>query len=135
MLSQTSRYALNILGFLARDPAQRVRGEEIARGTGIPSNYLSKILNRLRKQGIVDAAKGWGGGFRLREESLAKPISEILQIFDGVESTERNDCLFGLPHCDASNPCPLHSYWEKIRDIHGTMLRSTTVADLASSEN
>jgi Rrf2 family protein len=133
MLSQTSRYALNILGFLARDPETRVRGEEISRQTGIPANYLSKILNQLRKQGIVDAEKGWGGGFRLRPESLERPISDVLAIFDGVESTDRRDCLFGLPECDSENPCPLHQYWEQIRTIHARMLQSTTVADLATS--
>jgi len=131
MLSRTSRHALNILGYLVRHPDERRRGEEIARATGVPANYLSKILNHLRKEGIVESEKGWGGGFRLRPQARRRPIREILAIFDGPESTKRQDCLFGLPRCDGRNPCPLHHYWERIRDVHARMLSETLVEDLA----
>ena len=78
MVTQTARYALNVLGFLVRAEAERVRSEDIARQTGIPANYLSKILNQLRKQGVVEGEKGWGGGFRIRPEALQRPIGEIV---------------------------------------------------------
>ena len=132
MVSQTTRYALQILGYLAGRGEDRVPGEEIAQATGIPSNYLSKILNQLRKNGMVDSQKGWGGGFTLREEALKHPISDVLAIIEGSEATLRTDCLFGLPSCDCENPCPLHSYWESIRDTYNTMLQEVHVADLAS---
>ena len=131
MLSQTARYAMSILGHLARNPGERVRSEEIARATGIPVNYLSKILNQLRKQGVVDSEKGWGGGFRLRDGAGKLPIRSILVIFDGIESTDPKGCLFGLESCDSENPCPLHPYWERIREAHAEMLDGTTVQDLA----
>lgn len=131
MLSLTARYALNILGYLAREGDRRVRSEEVARATGIPGNYLSKILNQLRKQGIVDSEKGWGGGFRLRPRARRRPIREILTIFDGIDATRREECLFGMAKCDGDAPCPLHPYWERIREVHVQMLKETTVADLA----
>jgi Rrf2 family iron-sulfur cluster assembly transcriptional regulator len=131
MVSQTSRYALHILGFLARNPGRLVRGEEIAAATGIPSNYLSKILSQLRKHGLVDSQKGWGGGFILRESALERPIRDVLQIIEGAEGIQRNDCIFGLPACDANNPCPLHSHWEKIRQTYEEMLGNTRIGDLA----
>jgi Rrf2 family protein len=130
MISRTSQYALQILGFLARESGHRSRSEEIARRTGIPANYLGKILNQLRKQGVVDAEKGWGGGFQLRDEAVGRPIEEILAIFDGVASTRPGECAFGQPECDAAHPCPLHPYWERIRDTYREMLTKTTVADL-----
>lgn len=132
MISQTSRYALNILGFLVRHRDRRTRGEEIARSTGIPANYLSKILNQLRKQGLVDSEKGWGGGFQLRPGAGKHPIGEVLAIFEGVESLARNDCVFGFPTCDEDDPCPLHPYWEKIRAIQTDMLKNTTIQDLGN---
>ena len=132
MISQTSRYALQILGYLVRENGSRSRSEDIAQETGIPANYLSKILNQLRKQGIVEAEKGWGGGFKLRKDALARPIKEILAIFDGVDSTRREDCVFGQPQCDSENPCPLHPYWERIRGTYREMLSQTTVEDLGA---
>jgi Rrf2 family protein len=135
MISQTVRYALNILGFLVRHRGSRVRGEDIAGETGVPANYLSKILNQLRKQGIVEAGKGWGGGFELRTEALERPIQDILVMFEGIERGSRNDCLFGLPQCDATHPCPLHAYWEPIRTRHQQMLTDVRIKDLGTAPN
>jgi len=131
MVSQTTRYALQILGYLAGRRDERVPGDEIADATGIPSNYLSKILNQLRKSGMVDSQKGWGGGFTLRAEALKHPISDVMAIIEGSGATLRNDCLFGLPSCDCENRCPLHPYWESIRETYHTMLNEVHVADLA----
>lgn len=130
MLSRTTRYALRILGFLADRGEGRIRGEEIAKATGIPANYLSKILNQLRKQGIVDSEKGWGGGFELREDARRVPIQRVLAIFDGLDSMTQQECVFGLPRCDADNPCPLHAHWERIRGSVEEMLTETTIGDL-----
>ncbi|MCU0305851.1 MAG: Rrf2 family transcriptional regulator [Thermoanaerobaculales bacterium] len=130
MVSRTTRYALQILGYLAARGEERVAGEEIARATGIPANYLSKILNLLRKNDLVDSQKGWGGGFSLRREALGRPIADVLAAIEGANATVRTECLFGLPSCDCENPCPLHSYWESIRQTYNTMLREVTVGDL-----
>lgn len=132
MVSRTARYALRILGYLAARPGERIPGEQIAGETGVPANYLSKIMNQLRKQGLVDAEKGWGGGFSLRKRTLRRPVREVLAIIDGAESTERRECLFGLPRCDDENPCPLHPYWERIREVYGEMLSEVRVRDLAT---
>jgi len=134
MISQTSRYALRILGYLVSRPGELVRGEEISRATGISANYLSKILNQLRKNGFVESQKGWHGGFKVRGRALSRPIRDILTTIDGVESVDPRDCAFGLAECDLEHPCPLHQHWEQIRGIYTTMLSKTLIADLASSE-
>jgi Rrf2 family iron-sulfur cluster assembly transcriptional regulator len=133
MVSQTARYALHILGFLAGRSGEMVSGDEIAATTGIPANYLSKILNQLRKAGMVESRKGWGGGFRLEPAAAARPIRDVLAAIDGVASTERSDCVFGLPECDPDHPCPLHGYWEQIRSTFDEMLSTNMVGDLAAS--
>ena len=128
MVSQTGKYALRILGYLADHPGQWIQGEQIASQTGIPSNYLSKILNQLRKRGFVLSHKGWGGGFVLNESAGATPISEVLLLFEGTR--DDTECIFGLRKCDAENPCPLHSHWEAIQANYKTMLTGTTISDL-----
>jgi Rrf2 family protein len=133
LISQTSRYALHILGFLVKRRDDLVRGEEIAEATGIPPNYLSKILNQLRKSGIVESRKGWHGGFRLRGRALGRPIRDVLTIIDGKQAVEGQGCAFGLPECDLDNPCPLHHQWERIRRSYVEMLTSTRIRDLASN--
>lgn len=135
MISQTSKYALGILGYLVRADGDRCRSGDIAKQTGIPANYLSKILNQLSKQRIVEGEKGWGGGFKLRREVLDLQISEVLEIFDGKGSAALHDCLFGLPRCDANNPCPLHSRWKRIHELYREMLSETRIKDLGGASS
>lgn len=131
MLSQTSRYALHLLGYLATRPGEQVRGEDAAAATGVPATYIPKILNQLRKAGLVDTKRGWHGGFRLRESAFDRPIRDVLAALDGVDSVERSDCAFGLPQCDESNPCPLHDQWEEVRSRYLEMISETRIRDLA----
>lgn len=131
MVRQTGRYAFRILGFLAAHRGSRVSGERIAAATGIPSNYLSKILNQLSKSGLVTSQKGWGGGFTLKDEALKRPIGDVLTVFQGPDRVPDESCVFGLPACDERNPCPLHQDWLEVRERYRTMLERTTIADLA----
>ena len=128
MISQTGRYALRILGYLADHPGERALGRDIARDTGIPANYLSKILNQLRKAGFVLSQKGWGGGFVLNARASRQPIARVLELFDGRR--DREACIFELKPCDARNPCPLHHRWEPVRTEFDAMLRSVLVRNL-----
>jgi len=134
MVSQTTRYALLILGYLVSREDRLCPGEQIARDTQIPANYLSKILNQLRKSGLVEAQKGWGGGFRVRGEARDRPILDIVAIFEGNQPTGVPSCVFGLPQCDDKNPCPLHPYWSQIKAQFGEMLMTTTVGQLRRAD-
>ncbi|MBM3789213.1 MAG: Rrf2 family transcriptional regulator [Acidobacteria bacterium] len=133
MVSQTGKYALRILGYLAGRPGEWIQGREIAAGTGIPANYLSKILNQLRKRGLVQSQKGWGGGFLLSAESLQVPIAEVVEIIEGPRNDSK--CIFEMKECDSGNPCPLHSSWDRIRGEYDSMLRTTVISDLAGRKD
>ncbi len=130
MVSQTTRYALHILGYLAQNDNALVPGEQIASDIGVPANYLAKILNQLRRAGIVESRKGWGGGFRLLDEARGRPLVDVVRIFEGDKPSCIPSCIFGLPACDDGNPCALHGHWSEIRDSFGAMLRTTTIGEL-----
>ncbi|MBP7799757.1 MAG: Rrf2 family transcriptional regulator [Thermoanaerobaculaceae bacterium] len=128
VISQTARYALRILGLLAAKPERWALGKDIAAETGIPANYLSKILNQLRKRGLVQSQKGWGGGFLVERRTLGTPIGEVVEVFDGKADNGR--CVFELQACDAEHPCPLHHWWDRVRREYQAMLTTVTIGDL-----
>jgi len=128
MVSQTGKYALRILGYLVDHRGEWVQGHAIATETGIPANYLSKILNQLRKHGFVDSQKGWGGGFLLVEDALRVPIGEVLEAIEGPR--DRDMCLLEPRKCDREHPCPLHDRWEYVRGTFEQMLDAVQVGDL-----
>jgi len=131
VISQTGKYALRILGYLADRPSECVLGRDIAAATRIPANYLAKILNQLRKVGHVSSQKGWGGGFTLLERAATVPIAEVLTVFDGRR--EAAACIFELRPCDCTNPCPLHERWAPVRGEYEAMLATVTIGDLRST--
>jgi Rrf2 family iron-sulfur cluster assembly transcriptional regulator len=132
VLSKTARYALRILGYLSERPGEWTQGDSIAAATGVPANYLSKILNQLRKQQVVDSQKGWGGGFTIAEHAGRVPILEVVELFDGKRPEK--ECVFDLALCDSEKPCPLHEYWIGISNQFEEMLRQVTISQLGSAD-
>jgi Rrf2 family protein len=128
MVSQTGRYALRILGYLVEHPGRWVLGKDIAAATGIPANYLGKILNQLRKAGYVRSQKGWGGGFMLVPARLRAPIAGVLEAIEGKRADD--SCVFELRRCNAKNPCPLHQHWQRVKERYGAMLDEVTIGAL-----
>ena len=57
-------------------------------------------------------------------------ISEIVFAIDGDDIY--NGCALGLSECDHTQPCPLHENFLKIREDLKSMLKNTTIYDLAT---
>lgn len=63
-------YALHCLLYMVDLPAGQAVGiKDLALYQGVSETYLSKVFTRLRKAGLIQAAPGVKGGYRL----LAKP--------------------------------------------------------------
>lgn len=132
MLSQTSKHALQILGYLAQYPDQVISGKDLSRATGVPLSYLNKVLRTLGRKGFVDAQKGWYGGFHLKASALKRPIAEVVSAFESSgKRSEQRQCLFGWAQCHGNHPCPLHNSWKQILDLNAALLNKTTVGMIA----
>lgn len=129
MISRTAQYALSMLRALARRPGERVRGQAIARETGVPADYLAKIMSRLSREGFVDGQKGWGGGFQLTAQGAKRSLLAVVELFEGLPGGR--ECFFGLRRCNAARPCALHGRWGQVRDGLRDMLSRTRVGQLA----
>lgn len=146
MLSQTSRYALSLLCYLVRHGGERVPARRIALETGTPENYVAKILATLRKGGVVEGEKGWGGGYALRPRAAEASVGEVIALFG--EQVGPVNCPFVHPECGCplarhsegrvpvvhpacgsgevacpfggdcvvTRPCPLHRHWANVRE-------------------
>jgi Rrf2 family protein len=130
-LSQTAEYALRAAAWLAAHaPEGPVRATDLARGTGIPVPYLSKILRRLVLAGVLQSQKGQGGGFSLARRPSEIRIVDVLAALDAYPEEER--CAFGWGDCNAADPCPLHDIWTELDDALRGWAERTTLAGLAA---
>lgn len=134
MLSTTGEYALRAVLYIAQQPADRpTPANEVAQALSMPQNYLSKTLNRLAREGVLESLRGPRGGFRLARPATELPVSEIV----GRANHERGprQCLLGDRACGLTEPCVAHSYWESWTGAVERMMEGTTVADLLGDGN
>jgi Rrf2 family protein len=131
IFSQTVEYALRAAVWLADHPEGQTT-HEIAEATKVPPSYLSKVLQNLRRAGLVHGQRGVGGGFTLAR--LAGEIS-VLDVVQAVDPIERiATCPLGIPEHGA-NLCPLH---RKLDDAIGHVAGAfggTTLAELVAPRN
>lgn len=131
MFSNTSQYALRALALLAsRYHMGAMLGREIARETGIPSNYLSKILAGLNNAEIVSATRGTGGGYALAAPPESITLDRVVAVFD--RDMVSPCCLLGYSRpCSDENACSAHFVWKDTRERLVQFLQLTTLADIA----
>ena len=132
LYSTSTQYAirgLSQLALLANGKSMML--EQLAEGTGLPKDFLSKVFQQLVKAGILKSIKGRGGGFLLAKLPHEISLAHI------IEATDRpnfcNRCVVGLDPCNDSMPCPEHDLFKPIRQRLNDYLRTTTLADLVAS--
>ena len=129
IISQTAEYALRAVLHVARHGAERpVRVGEMAETLQIPHNYLSKILHRLARAGVLSSARGKAGGFQLAVPADRLELHAVIAPFDWV--AEQRQCLLGRPRCSDRSPCAAHERWKGIADTVAGFFRETTIAEL-----
>ncbi|NOG53463.1 MAG: Rrf2 family transcriptional regulator [Planctomycetes bacterium] len=128
MLTKTSEYALHALVYLAQNQHEwPVPVHEIAKKTGIPPRYLSKVLRDLTRVGILNSTRGKLGGFE-----PARPLDEIslLETVSLFEPLEQKRCPFGKPECSDENPCQLHEQWSSLLQERKQLLIASSLKTL-----
>jgi len=130
IVSTTTMYALRAMVRVARVPAgQSIAGRELAESVSVPANYLSKIMVTLRNAGLVETARGQGGGYRIAKPATEISLMQIAELFenDRLEPT----CLLGESHacCDELG-CSVHARWKTILAAYLDFLSTTTLADI-----
>jgi len=130
LISKTSRYALQAATYLAKrwKDGDVVQAREIAEHTGVPQNYLSKILHQLARQGVLVSERGPKGGFRLTMDPAKTNLTAILEPVEGG-LTEQH-CLLGRPSCSDRDPCLAHTGWKALSVELTRFLDETVLADL-----
>jgi Rrf2 family transcriptional regulator, nitric oxide-sensitive transcriptional repressor len=87
MFSQTVEYALRAMVQLAADAPAASTTKEIAAKTKVPSAYLAKVLQSMRRAGLIYSRRGVGGGVTLAE---APNDISLLLVIDAVEPLKRS---------------------------------------------
>lgn len=84
MLSQTAEYALRAVICLGINANDALSTQQIARKAKIPAGYLAKVLQTLRRAGLVRSTRGTKGGFVLAHELDGLNLLDIIHAVDPI---------------------------------------------------
>ena len=108
-LTTKGRYAVTAMLDLALH-AQKgpVPLADISQRQGISLSYLEQLFSKLRKKGLVDSARGPGGGYRLSRVADEIFVADVITAID--EKVDATRCG-GLGNCQDGEPCLTHDLW------------------------
>lgn len=81
-LSSKARYAIEAMLELAVNPRRPVTLASISVHQGISQSYMEQLFMHLRKAGLIQGARGPGGGYRLGRDSSEITIADIVMAVD-----------------------------------------------------
>jgi Rrf2 family transcriptional regulator, iron-sulfur cluster assembly transcription factor len=129
LLSKSCVYGLRASLYLAaRDDNGFVPIREMSDKLEISFHFLTKILQQLTGEGMLESYKGPNGGVRLTRPGDDISLMEVVMAIDGDYML--TECALGLPGCGVMKPCPIHEKWAETRDGIRNMLESTTLTEL-----
>jgi Rrf2 family protein len=126
-LTRAADYAVRVMIQLANTDAGRSSLGELADAAEVSPAFLSKVLQRLVRHGLVASYRGKKGGFELLDRGRSASLFEILQALDGVP--ELNVCLLS-GGCHRSPMCAAHVVWEEAQARMREVLSAATLEKL-----
>jgi len=115
------------MALLSQETSRPLSCHEMAETLHVSEAHLSKVLQRLGKQGFVSSLRGPKGGFRMAR--APKEVS-LLHIYEAIEGPlEFSNCLFEKPVC-TDGKCIMGDLLKTVDDKVVKYLTATTLADL-----
>jgi Rrf2 family protein len=113
-LSTKGRYAVMAMVVLAeRGGSGALPISEIAEGQNLPVSYLEQLFMKLRRAGLVTAARGPRGGYRLARPASEINLAEIMLAAD--ETMRMTRCGHdGVEACLGARRCSTHDLWSAL---------------------
>ncbi len=127
MISSTARYALCAVVYLGERSGKPVAAHEIAAATGVPFDYLSKVLHTLSHAGVVNGRRGPSGGFTLAKPADQMSLIEVVRAIDPSGRTGATDPPH--PGCPGMTPA-LRKLLDEAAEASLRVLSRTTIADV-----
>ena len=132
-LTKKADYGLIALKHLAlRSEAESASAKDIAATYGIPLPLLSKILQKLARNGFLQSEHGTNGGYRLARDPRKISALEVIRSIDGPIIL--TSCFTEHGECHHSEKCNVR---EPLRRVHEGILRllgSITINDICSDD-
>lgn len=128
-MSSKARYGLYAAVELAKkyNQTEVVPVSVLAQTTGVTEKYLEQILALMKKQKLVVAARGAGGGYKLADAPQKITVGQVLRAVE--DNLEIVDCLH--ENCSAKCNCVSRNLWAKLYNNINDFLDTISLQQLS----
>jgi Rrf2 family iron-sulfur cluster assembly transcriptional regulator len=105
---------------------------DISKRQGISLSYLEQLFSKLRKNGLVDSARGPGGGYRLSRDAHEIAVADVITAVDEKIDVTRCD---GKGDCQEGQPCLTHELWQDLSCRIYEFLNGISLGQLVDNRN
>lgn len=126
--TKATNYALHtMLVLVASSPVKPVGVQQLAESQGVSPTYLSKILTRLVKAGMIESVSGANGGYRLSRKK------DDITFLDIIHAIEGNASLFECEFVH-DDKCSIQAVMKEAEVKMERHLQKTKLIDLAQMQ-
>lgn len=130
-LSTKGRYGVRVLLDLALHRGEGSRTlTAIAKSQGISQKYMSRLLPRLVRTGIIQSNRGIEGGYTLGKEPSEISFLEIIEAMEG--RIQLAPCV-RTRACPRISICPVMNTWGEMNEGVRDVLAHYTLQDVLDS--
>lgn len=130
-LNKASLFALFAVLELASDPERQLSTTDIADKYGISTHHLAKVMRNLVQEGLVQAMRGAGGGYRFAGNINRTTLLDVIQLFEKLES--ELDISHHWSQASAPIVAELQTVTNEIDDLTKAVLDTITLATALKS--
>jgi FeS assembly SUF system regulator len=132
-LTKKADYGLIALKHLAVYGPQSSSAKEIAETYGIPLPLLSKILQKLAKNGFLRSEHGTNGGYKLARDAREITALEVIRSIDGP--IVLTACFTEHGMCSHTDKCSVREPLRKVHEGILQLLSNISISDMSHDES
>src|ERR1700693_1334694 len=132
-LTKKTDYGLIALKHLVVHGPESSSAKEIADLYGIPQPLLSKILQKLAKNGFLQSEHATNGGYKLARDSRKITALEVIRLIDGPIFLTA--CFTEHGYCCHTDKCIVRDPLQKVHEGILRLLANISIADMSADTN
>ncbi|MDQ6969359.1 MAG: SUF system Fe-S cluster assembly regulator [Mariprofundus sp.] len=132
-LTKLTDYGVLLMTQMASSQQVRFSAAELSDATHIPMPTVSKILQMLLHEGMLNSMRGAKGGYELTRPATKINVRDVIGVFEGsIALTECN--LDGGGSCEQHDVCSTSRNWKRINHAVRQALEDISLADMIEQD-
>ncbi|GAC1668947.1 MAG: Rrf2 family transcriptional regulator [Candidatus Limnocylindrales bacterium] len=128
-LTKRADYAIRaVIALAAAAPDERLSVRRLAAERSIPVRFLPQVMADLVAAGLVEAAAGRSGGYRLARSADSLSLLDVIEAVEG--DSRRRTCVLRGGFCALDGVCSVHHVFATAQDELIQRLADATIGGL-----